>query len=244
MELLKLAKDFLKRHPRLLQFASNGYTLAFGFNRRKIDRRGNRLQGGSFLKHCNITISGRNNTVILGDCCRLVKCNILIVGNNNRLLLGKGCNLKYAEFWMEDDGCCIKIGDGTSMAGFTHLAATEGKNIVIGNDCMFSGEVVVRTGDSHSIVEMNSHNRINYGRDVSIGNHVWIGSKVTLLKGSSIADNSVVATGSIINKKYDQCNIVLAGNPAHIVKENIDWLRARLKEPSEQNSQLIVSERV
>lgn len=49
-----------------------------------------------------------------------------------------------------------------------------------------------------------------------------------ILKGSQISNNTVVGAGTIVTKKYEEPNCILAGNPAKIVKRNIDWDRKLL----------------
>ena len=82
------------------------------------------------------------------------------------------------------------------------------------------------TGDSHAIYN-SSGERINTAKDVFIGEHVWIGYRATLLKGTRIADGSIIGTGSIANKTFMQQNCVIVGNPAKVVKENIIWNKNR-----------------
>ena len=95
------------------------------------------------------------------------------------------------------------------------------------NDLGISSEIVIRTGDSHSVLN-ESGERINPAKDVVIGNHVWIGHRVLITKGVSIPENSIVGTGAILTKAIDKCGVVIAGVPAKIVKENINWNSKRL----------------
>ncbi len=92
---------------------------------------------------------------------------------------------------------------------------------------MFSSDIVVRTGDSHTITDLSGQ-RINASKDVTIGNHTWVGNKVTMNKGAVLPDHSVVGACSVVTKAFDTNNVVIAGNPAKIIKENIDWLRERI----------------
>jgi acetyltransferase-like isoleucine patch superfamily enzyme len=57
---------------------------------------------------------------------------------------------------------------------------------------------------------------------VTIKDHVWIGCNVTILKGTQIGNNCVVAAGSIVKGSFPD-NVLLAGNPAKIIKQNINW---------------------
>src|SRR6266550_1183512 len=53
---------------------------------------------------------------------------------------------------------------------------------------------------------------------VKIADNVWIGMNATILKGVTIGENSVVAAGSVVTKSVPP-NIVVAGNPAVVVKK-------------------------
>ena len=57
---------------------------------------------------------------------------------------------------------------------------------------MVSKDVSIRTGDSHSIIDLKTKKRINFGKDVVIGNHVWLGLNTSILKGVRIGNNSIV----------------------------------------------------
>ena len=49
-----------------------------------------------------------------------------------------------------------------------------------------------------------------------------------ILKGVTIPDNSIVATGSIVTREFKDKNVLIAGNPAKIIKEGVDWSRNRI----------------
>ena len=55
-----------------------------------------------------------------------------------------------------------------------------------------------------------------------MGNHVWICANSTILKGATIADNSIVAAGTTVSKELSQKNILITENNK-IVKKNINW---------------------
>ena len=92
---------------------------------------------------------------------------------------------------------------------------------------MLSSDISLRTGDSHSIITTDGK-RINLSKNVYIGNHVWIGMRALVMKGSKILDNSIIGAGSLVTGKFSQKNIMLAGNPAKKIKENVDWKRERI----------------
>lgn len=73
---------------------------------------------------------------------------------------------------------------------------------------MFSNDVEIRNGDSHSIVDMHTKKRINSASSVEINDHVWLTAHVRVLKGSVIPSNSIVANSGVVTSKfYTKCYI-------------------------------------
>ena len=83
----------------------------------------------------------------------------------------------------------------------THLACIEGTAISIGEHCLFSSDVTLRTGDSHAITDL-AGKRINASEDIILADHVWVGNRAIITKGASVAQDSVVATGAIFNQSH------------------------------------------
>ncbi len=106
-----------------------------------------------------------------------------------------------------------------------HIASTEGKSIIIGKDCMFSNDIEIRNGDSHAILN-TMQERINTASSVVIGNHVWLGAHVRIMKGGKIPDNCVIGNSSLVSNEHDKSHAIYAGIPARLIKENIIWDRA------------------
>lgn len=181
----------------------------------------------AFLRKTRIRAKKENNSIRIMEGSYLNNCSIAIYGINNKVIIGENCRLTDVEIHIEDNNNVVVIGKNTTIAGFTHLACIEGTKITVGEDCMFSKDITFRTGDSHSIIDEDGL-RINPSRDISIGKHVWIGNKVIVTKGTMVGDNSIIGTGSIVTKAFNESNIIVAGSPAKIVKEGINWLRKRI----------------
>ena len=180
----------------------------------------------SILRNVEFSVRGLNNSIVIGPNLCLTNCRFYVSGDNNRLFIsGRGGWMQDVEFYIGDNDNTITIGRCCTVEG-GHFAATEGKFIYIGDDCMFSSDIEIRTGDSHAIYD-NSGNRINQGQDVVIGNHVWIGAHARILKGSNIPNGSIVANSSVVTKSFSQENCVYAGVPATKLKEDITWYRER-----------------
>lgn len=176
---------------------------------------------GVFAKNVKIYNHGRDNVVEFGKGCRLYDCKIQIFGDGNRVLIDHDCVCRGLDIFISD-GAVLKIGHNSHFHGRTHFACIEGKTVSIGKRCLFSTDIVFRSGDSHVITDMED-NRINFGRDIIIGDHVWIGQQVVILKGANIARDTIVGTRSLVTKGEYPANVVLAGSPAKVVKEKVNW---------------------
>lgn len=226
MSIFNIGKSLLYKHPKLIRISSYIYNICF-FNHVKVKGKNNKInRAKSFMKKCKITIIGNNNYVELGEMTYFHNTKITIYGNNNKVCVGNKVYASQGDFYIENDDNSLTIQEKTIFAGNVHLALTEGKKIEIGKDCLFSSNIVFRTGDSHSILDKEG-NRTNSAKDITIGNHVWITQNVTVLKGTSVSENSVIATGSILTKEFKEENVLIAGNPAKIIKSDINWCNER-----------------
>lgn len=171
---------------------------------------------------------GTGNSLIIDAGGSLTNCNVSFYGKNCVLHIGKNVALSDNDFWFEDDGGSIVIGDGTTTESGCKFASCEGKRIEIGRDCMFSHDVDVRNTDSHSILNEKGE-RINPSADIIIGEHVWVGIRSTILKGSVIPPNAIVAAQSLVTNSLKASeHTLIAGIPAEVIKTNISWTRDRL----------------
>lgn len=195
-----------------------------------VNRRHGKLNaqiGLAYLKGCRIT-GGAGNTLIVEDYARLKNCRFHFEGTGNTVRIGAFCRCDRADFWIEDNGNTITLGERTHLTGEIQLAAIEGTAITIGRDCLFSAPVKIRTGDSHSLLNKATGQRINPSQSVTIGNHVWVGTDVTILKGVSVAEGCVVGAGALLCKKYETPNCALAGVPAREIRQDVDWTAERI----------------
>jgi acetyltransferase-like isoleucine patch superfamily enzyme len=184
------------------------------------------LASGARLEGCRIVVSGDGNSVTIGSSW-LGGVVLTIIGGNNRIAFAEECRVVGLGAVCEDDGNNIVVLSGTEFAGPAELAALEGTSIRVGAHCLFSRGVSVRTSDSHSLVDLAGR-RINPSKDVTIGNHVWLGMNVTILKGASVPDSSVVGACAVVTKAFETPHSVLAGNPARVVREDVDWRVERI----------------
>lgn len=96
------------------------------------------------------------------------------------------------------------------------------KSIKFGNNCLLAHKIELLDTDFHQILNLNGV-KINDDREITIGDRVWIGSNTLILKGTTIASDTIIGAGSVLTKAYNTSNCVYAGNPAKLVKSNISW---------------------
>lgn len=169
-----------------------------------------------------IHLRGSNNTISAAKGSVLKNNLIHVCGKNNKIIIHPNAFLSGSELWIQGNDCIVEIGENTFIGHHTHLACTEaGSMLIIGNGCMLSSYVQIRTGDSHSILGNNGE-RINYAESVHIGNHCWLGEGCKILKGVCLGGDVVVSTGAIVTKSFGN-NVLIGGIPAKILKENITW---------------------
>ncbi len=187
----------------------------------------------SSLKSVRFEIWGNNNKIVIGKNCQLNNVTFHIEGNNHLVEIGDDVAFNIAgSIWFEDEYGTLVIGKDSTFEN-VHLAVTEPEStLTIGEDCMFSYDIDVRTGDSHSVIQQDGNKRTNYAQNISFGDHVWVASHCVILKGSRIGSNSIVGTRSVVTKSFPQEGVVVGGNPAKIIKRDIMWKRERVYDSS------------
>lgn len=133
-----------------------------------------------------------------------------IIGRGSKILLG--------------DKAMVSIGKNFSCSG--NLKIISENEIIIGDECMFSWDIQILDTDYHPIKDINN-TIINYPSAVRICNHVWLGCNVSVFKGVSIAENSIISANSIIKSDCSLPNSIYLDTSSKIipVKKNITWHR-------------------
>ena len=84
---------------------------------------------------------------------------------------------------------------------------------------------MIRNNDGHVILDKTTGEVLNPPEDIVIGDNVWVGARVMILKGAVVPNGSVVGAMAMVNKKFEEENILIAGVPAKKVRSNIEWRR-------------------
>lgn len=169
-------------------------------------------------------IHGVGNDVVVG---KHSVPKLSIYGDNNRVRIdsvGGGLAVHLGFGAGDCNNCSVSVGAGTTFVSADIRVREDNVNISIGEDCQFSEKIIIWASDTHTITDMQG-NVTNFGKYVTIGNHVWVGYGATICKNTKIADGCIIGTGAVVSGTFDKPNCVIAGNPARVVKENASWDR-------------------
>ena len=141
----------------------------------------------------------------------------------NGLRLGYNVNIGYKTHLqlsgsLHKIGIGARIGNNVSLGTHGYYGSGMGE-LIIGNDVIFGNYVSIHP-ENHNYSNNNVliRNQGVYSRGgVIIGNNCWIGAKVTILDGTVIGNNTIVAAGAVVTGKFPE-NVVLGGIPAKIIK--------------------------
>ena len=146
-----------------------------------------------------------------------------------RIRIGSCSFFDSGNLWLAQNSS-LQIGKEFSIGENYHITVDDNTSILIGNDCMFSIDVFLYSGDCHSIFDVatgkniNSEYEIAKKRKIHIGSHVWIGMRATILYNTKINDGSIVGAMSLVKDTVPN-NCIGAGTPARVIRKNISWSR-------------------
>ena len=213
----------LKSKIILLQKISLPKFIWYNFFSKKVER-----QGKGFLmpyKHASLDIE-KGAKIILHD--GYFRVNYYLPKHSKAeayVRMSKGARLEI----LGDTSLCYKatieikkdatvtIGSAYINTGAVILAA---KEINIGKEVLISREVFIYDSDHHPLLDDNG-NQTNPSRPVTIGDHVWIGLKCTVIRGSKIGDGAVISAGSLVAGKI-RPGTMAVGSPARSALE-VKW---------------------
>ena len=87
----------------------------------------------------------------------------------------------------------------------------------IGDNCQFAPNVGIYTA-GHPVHPAARNSLYEYGFDITIGDHVWIGANTVVLPGVTIGSNTVIGAGSVVNRSIPEW-CMAAGNPCRVIRQ-------------------------
>jgi acetyltransferase-like isoleucine patch superfamily enzyme len=178
-------------------------------------------------------IEGRGCTVRIGANVRL-EANVFMepAVTNATLEIGDDCVIRGVIRFVRGDGGAIRIGPRTTF-NQVGLTSHEGAAITFGSDCMLSTDVHLDASDMHPIYDQATGERLNPAQDIEVGDHVWLASRVMVLKGARIGAGAIIGAGSMVAGVIPPQTLAV-GSPAKVVRENVVWTREFEEPPQGQ----------
>lgn len=196
-------------------------------------------EGKSYLrpyKHAVIDIDKSAKIYLKGKCIDIGINKLKGSKAETYLRMSKGA------VWHSNNGCSIYYGadleikeNATFTSGF--FTANTGSTIIctlditLGDDVMMGRYNLIYDSDFHSILGRNDQPR-NFNRPIKIGDHVWITSNVTVLKGVTIGNGCIVSSTSTVTTDLEPGVVAQGGSGAKAVFKGVKWSR---KYPGRKN---------
>jgi len=230
MKYLKLASRSIKN----FSINESEYELLTEPNSLNIECKG---EGNIFVKSKNIkaklAINFRDSSgskVFIGNNVT-GNINIFFQGNDSIVYIGSGCGLNNLTIRSFQNNDLVAVGNGVTTTAkntwISGLGAGQSKPaIVIGDDCMFAYDIVLRNSDAHPIYSLSTEKQLNEPLGaIHIEPHVWVGEQVSILKSVTVGANSIIALGSTVTKDIPRFSIA-KGSPAKFnVNPDLYWSR-------------------
>lgn len=148
---------------------------------------------------CDRTVWTQYGVLVIKGACEF--------GSGSKICIDKGGKLELGPHFMASGGSLIICNNEVS----------------IGSECLLSWDVQIMDADFHKI--MDDSIVLNNPRPIRIGDHVWIGSRCTILKGVHIANGCVIAAASVISRDLLTENTIYGGHGKDIkeLRNGIRW---------------------
>ena len=137
------------------------------------------------------------------------------IGRDAAVRLGRWCWIGHGTKIRAHEGV-VSIGAKTVMGQECTISAFQ--HISIGRECIVADRVMLIDFD-HGVVEVERPIRAQgiYKRDVRVGHNVWVGYGACFLRGTTVGDNAVIGSLSVVTKDVPE-NAVAGGAPVRVLR--------------------------
>ena len=147
--------------------------------------------------HSGIVWENNGGTVV-------IKGNALI-GNNSSLCIGPNANVTF----------------GDNFNATTTFRLVCWYKIFFDYNVRFGWENLVLDTSFHRLKYCNGDYASKGYGTINIGHDAWIATRCIVLANAETQPYTVVATNSLLSRKYDRSHVIIAGSPAKIIKEGV-----------------------
>ena len=151
---------------------------------------------------------------------------VLFIGAG-QIELGEGVQFGWKTSPLFYDGYChvevsterarLEVGDRTEFNN-NLMIKSEGAGIRIGKDGLFGANIEIFDSNFHDVHPERRKAGTQSMAPVEIGDNVFVGMSVKILKGVTIGSDSVIGAGSVVSSSIP-AGVIAAGNPARVIRE-------------------------
>jgi acetyltransferase-like isoleucine patch superfamily enzyme len=120
-----------------------------------------------------------------------------------------------------EPGAVLELGADTLINPNTKILVKE--SVRIGGDCAISWDVLITDADWHFFLDTEGRKKKD-SAPVEIGDHVWIGARSTILKGSRIESGAVIGASSVVSG-HVHANSIVRGECAQELRRDVTWVK-------------------
>ena len=135
----------------------------------------------------------------------------LYLGDNAILYINGRFTMHGHSSIMVHKGATLELGNNTYLNGGSIECS---HHIIIGDDCAIADGVRIMDKSWHALDEVND--------EIIIGNKVWLATNALIMPGIKVGEGAIVAAGAVVTKDVP-ARCMVAGVPAKVIKENVDW---------------------
>lgn len=146
------------------------------------------------------------------------------IGKVVKELLGKSEGAFINPPFYCDYGTHIEVGK-YFFANYNCMILDVAK-VKIGDNCQLAPNVAIYTA-GHPIHPASRNSMYEYGKEVVIGDNVWIGGNAVICPGVHIGDNVVIGAGSVVTKDIPAWSVAV-GNPCRVIRKITEEDRRKL----------------
>ena len=149
----------------------------------------------------------------IGKTASITKCPSISAKGKSNIFIGEHCAFEGGSISSVEDAE-IHIGSYTCFGENDIIVAR--RKVTIGERCIIAPNVVFYDHD-HKYDDSGYTTGYKYD-EIVIGNHVWIGANVTVLKGTRIGDNCVVGAGCVLKGEIPS-NTMIYTKQNYVIRE-------------------------
>ena len=180
------------------------------------------FNGNKIFKHRTARIEQRNGRILFGFFQHPFKfpAGFIRLEANAKLIITGDVGIGDGTMIEIGPGATLEIGGNTGINMNTRIGVKE--SIRIGRDCAISAEVGISDTDMHFILDPEG-NKMSATAPIEIGDHVWIGARCIIMKGTRIESGAVIGATALVQGRIPAKSLVFARR-SHVRPLNIEWV--------------------